>query len=561
MAGLVPVISLRDAKCACKRDARVKPALDIGKIMLGKTTLRPVTAAAVKTMLGDGQELALIDVREELTFSQNHLLWARNAPLSRLELRFARLVPRKTTRIVLCDDNDGLAQHAANILARAAYSDISYLDGGVAAWENAGYVTFSGVHVPSKAFGEFVEHDCGTPSISAQELDALMRTGTKMVVLDSRPFDEYSRISIPTGINVPGAELVLRIHDIAASPDITIVVNCAGRTRSIIGAQSLINAGVPNKVVALRNGTMGWHLAGLTCASGKAERAPAVSQAGFAWAKPAAEAVARRWKIERIDRATLDNWLGDERRTTYLFDVRDPDEYRAGHLPGAISAPGGQLVQATDLYAGVLGARIVCCDDREVRALMTASWLRQMGWRDVFVLPEAAQKSEQEKGEPTPLLLGTPATDRAVQPSAALEIDDVSVIDLSTSPHYRRGHIPGAWFAIRSRLEHALKKIAPTGDLILTSEDGVLASLAINEAQALTERPVHWLKGGNAAWAAAGFPLSTADKMADDPVDVWLKPYERADDNEAAMNAYLSWEVDLLERIQQDGTTHFLPAR
>ena len=524
--------------------------------MLDKTKPRPLSAAAVKAMLGDGGELALIDLREELTFSQNHLLWARNVPLSRLELRFARLVPRKATRIVLIDDNDGLVARAADILARAGYSDLAYLDGGVAAWEKAGFVTFSGVHVPSKAFGEFVEHDSGTPSVSAPELDALMRDGTKMVVLDSRPFDEYSRISIPSGINVPGAELVLRVHDIAPSPDMTIVVNCAGRTRSIIGAQSLINAGVPNKVVALRNGTMGWHLAGLACATGKADRAPGVSQGGLAWAKAAADQVARRWKVERIDRATLERFRADQNRTTYVFDVRDPDEYKAGHLPGANSAPGGQLVQATDIYAGVLGARIVCCDDKEARALMTASWLRQMGWQDVFVLPEAGS----EKGEPAPLLLGTPS-DKTVAPSAPLATDNVSVIDLSTSPHYRRGHIPGAWFAIRARLDRALKKIAPKGDVILTSEDGVLASLAVTEAQALTDRSVHWLKGGNAAWASAGFPLSTAEKLADEPLDVWLKPYERPNDNEAAMNAYLSWEVDLLERIKKDGTTHFLPAR
>ena len=432
--------------------------------MLDTTKPRPLTAAAVKAMLGDGQELALVDVREELTFSQNHLLWARNVPLSRLELRFARLVPRKATRIVPIDDNDGLVERAAGILARAGYGDLAYLDGGVTGWEQAGCVTFSGVHVPSKAFGEFVEHDRGTPSVSAQELDALMRSGTKMVVLDSRPFDEYSRISIPTGINVPGAELVLRVHDIAPSPDTTIVVNCAGRTRSILGAQSLINAGVPNKVVALRNGTMGWHLAGLTCATGKADRAPKVSNDGLAWAKKAAEEVARRWKVERIDRATLATWRADDARTTYVFDVRDPDEYRAGHLPGAISAPGGQLVQATDIYAGVLGARIVCCDDKEARALMTASWLKQMGWQDVFVLPEAGG----EKDDPAPPLLGTPS-DKAVAPSAPLATDNVSVIDLSTSPHYRRGHIPGAWFAIRARLDRALEKIAPKGDLILTS--------------------------------------------------------------------------------------------
>jgi rhodanese-related sulfurtransferase len=375
-------------------------------------------------------------------------------------------------------------------------------------------------------------------------------------VLDSRPFDEYSRISIPTGINVPGAELVLRARDIAPSPDTTIVVNCAGRTRSIIGAQSLINAGIPNKVVALRNGTMGWHLAGFTCASGKADRAPQVSQQGFAWAKQAAEKVAQKFSVARTDRATVEAWRKDETRTTYVFDVRDPAEYFAGHFPGALPAPGGQLVQATDIYAGTLQARIVVSDDKEVRALMTASWLKQMGWQDVFVLPEAGS----ETSAPNNIVLGTPS-DKAVGASAALESDDLAVIDLSTSPHYRRGHIPGAWFAIRSRLDRALKKIAPTGDVILTSEDGVLASLAVAEAQALTRRPVHWLKGGNAAWSAAGFPLSTSEKLADAAVDVWLKPYERPSDNEAAMNAYLSWEVDLLERIKQDGTTHFLHAR
>ncbi len=525
--------------------------------MLDNTRPRMVAPAAVRAMIEDGQELALIDVREELTFSQNHLLWARNVPLSRIELRFARLIPRKTTRIVLCDDSDGRAQRAADLLAGAGYTDLAVLDGGVAAWEKAGFVTFSGVHVPSKAFGEFVEHDSGTPSISAGELNELMRNGSNIRVLDSRPFDEYTRVSIPTGINVPGAELVLRARDIAPSPDTTIVVNCAGRTRSIIGAQSLINAGVPNKVVALRNGTMGWHLAGFTCASGESGRTPDFTGDGLGWAKQAAEGVARKYGVERIDRATLDSWREDNTRTTYLFDVRDPDEYAAGHLPGAVSAPGGQLVQATDIYAGTLGARIVVCDDKEVRALMTASWLRQMGWKDVYVLAEAGS----EKGMAEPVLLGTPSPDKAVEPSAAIAIDDVTVIDLSTSPHYRRGHIPGAWFAIRSQLDRAFATIAPTGTVILTSEDGQLASLAVADAQALTTCPVHWLRGGNAAWKAAGFPLSTSERMADEPVDVWLKPYERANDNEAAMNAYLSWEVDLLERIKLDGTTHFLRAR
>jgi rhodanese-related sulfurtransferase len=504
-------------------------------------------------MLGDGEELAQIDLREELTFSQDHLLWARNVPLSRLELRFARLVPRLTTRIVLCDDNEGLVARAADILQRAGYTNLSYLDGGIAAWKKAGLVTFSGVHVPSKAFGEFIEHHSGTPSISADELNDMMRANTDMVVLDSRPFDEFSRVSIPTGINVPGAELVLRVRDIVPSPDTTIVVNCAGRTRSIIGAQSLINAGVPNKVVALRNGTMGWHLAGLKTASGEAARFPDVTDMGLTWAKKATDNVARKFGVPRVDRAMLAQWRADTTRTTYVFDVRDPAEYEAGHLPGALSAPGGQLVQATDLYAGTLGARIVLCDDRQARAVMTASWLKQMGWKDVFVLPEAGN----EKGQPAAKVLGNTLADAAIDVSALMNTDDPAIVDLSSSPHYRRGHIPGAWFAIRGRLDRALPKIQIRGTLVLTSEDGVLAGLAVEEARALTKAPVRYLEGGNAGWAAMGIPLSTDIKMADEPLDVWLKPYERAGDPKNAMNEYLSWEVDLLERIKQDGTTDF----
>src|SRR3954471_18086971 len=233
-----------------------------------------VSAAALRAMLLDGDELALIDVREERIFSESHLLFARCVPLSRLELRMARLVPRRATRIVLVDDADGLAERAAEVLAAASYTRLHRLDGGNPAWKAAGFELFSGVNVPSKAFGEFIEHESGTPSISAQELNALMQSGTDMVVLDSRPFDEFSRVSIPTGVNVPGAELVLRVHDMAPKPETLVVVNCAGRTRSIIGAQSLINAGVPNKVVALRNGTMGWSLAGLAPDAGQSRRAP-----------------------------------------------------------------------------------------------------------------------------------------------------------------------------------------------------------------------------------------------------------------------------------------------
>src|SRR5690348_8836947 len=370
-------------------------------------------------MVEDGRELALVDVREELIYSQGHLLLARSAPLSRLELKFAQLVPHRATRIVLCDDDDGLAARAAAVLARNGYCDLHILAGGIQAWAAAGFELFTGVNVPSKAFGEFIEHEDGTPSIAADELARLIGSGADLVILDSRPFDEYARVSIPGATNVPGAELVLRARELAPSGDTMVVVNCAGRTRSIIGAQSLINAGLPNKVVALRNGTMGWSLAGLNCDRGKDRRAGAVSQAKLAWAKTAARRVAQACGVEIIDRPRLDAFRQDKNRTIYLFDVRDPAEYEAGHIAGAISAPGGQLVQATDQYIGTLGARVVLADDLEVRAAMTGSWLRQMGFAEVFLLAEAGD----ETGWPAvPMLENETRRDAAIEAKALADL-------------------------------------------------------------------------------------------------------------------------------------------
>ncbi len=474
------------------------------------TAVRP---AELRGMFDDGGELALIDVREELIYSQGHLLLARSAPLSRLELKFAQLAPRRATRIVLCDDDNGLAERAARVLARNGYTDLRILAGGVTAWAKAGFELFTGVNVPSKAFGEFIEHEEATPSIAAEEL--------------------------------------------APPPDTLVVVNCAGRTRSIIGTQSLINAGLPNKVVALRNGTMGWSLAGFSCENDRDKRAPRVSAEKLNWGKRAAQRVAQACGVETIDRAKLDAWRGDADRTLYVFDVRDPAEYQAGHVAGAVCAPGGQLVQATDQYIGTLGARIVLTDDLEVRAAMTGSWLRQMGFADVYVLAEAGPETGWPK---IPILESDTRPKTAIDCMALAKLlsrNAATVVDLSLSRNYLSHHIPGAWFAIRTRLEQALKKIRVDGTLVLTSEDGTLAELTVIEAASVSNQPVCFLKGGNAAWRAADQPFSAEARMADEAVDQWRKPYERFGDTKAAMQDYLAWEVDLLPRIKRDGLLQF----
>jgi rhodanese-related sulfurtransferase/predicted metal-dependent enzyme (double-stranded beta helix superfamily) len=516
-----------------------------------------VTAPELRAMLGDGAELALLDVREEGVFSKAHLLTAASLPLSRLEMRIDAMVPRRLTRIVLCDDDELLAQRAAAVLRRFGYRHISVLAGSVGAWKAAGFELFSGVYVPSKAFGEFVEHESATPRIGAAELKAKLDAGEDVVVLDSRPMDEYRVMNIPGAADCPGAELVYRVHEVVKRPETLVVVNCAGRTRSIIGAQSLINAGIPNKVVALKNGTMGWHLAGLTLEHGSTRHAPAPGEAALAKARAAATRVAERFGVQCIGAAELDRMRADTARTLYCFDVRSPDEYRAGHRAGFASAPGGQLVQATDVYAAVRNARIVLADTDGVRATMTASWLLQMGWPEVYVLDHAAPAGALVPGGDAPRVLGLDDAKLEEIDATALQktltASDVAVVDFATSIQFRDAHIPGAWFAVRSRLRDALGQIGPAKRFVFTSPDGTLARLAARDAAGLTDAPVAVLAGGTHAWKAAGFPLeSGSTRLAAATDDVYYKPYDRQAQIEQAMQDYLDWEVALVEQVKRE---------
>jgi rhodanese-related sulfurtransferase len=519
-----------------------------------------ISPAALKAAIRDGRELAILDVREEGEFGASHLFWASPLPLSRLPLMARALVPNPATRVVVTDDGRGLAERGAAALAAMGFSDVSVLAGGSPAWERAGYVLFSGVNVPSKAFGEWVEHHYGTESIDAADLKALMDRGEKMVILDSRPLDEFTRMSIPGGVNVPGGELAYRIASLAPDPETLVVVNCAGRTRSIIGAESLRRFGVPNRVLALRNGTMGWELAGFRCARGETARYPEGTPAGIEAALARAESLRVRHKVGLVDRATVEAWRADASRTLYLLDVRDPAEFAAGHLPGSRSAPGGQLVQATDGWIAVRNARVVLIDDTGVRARMAAQWLAQMGHRDIHVL-DGGLVGDLETGPWVPDV-ALPEVEtlplRAVQ--EAMAAGRGRVVDLARSIAYRDGHIPGSLWGVRTRLEALAPRLPETGLVAVTSPDGNrTAALAVEELAELTAARVGLLEGGVALWAKAGLPIVQDRSTPPDEacVDAYLRPYDRNSGVEEAMVAYLSWEIDLVKEIARDGDAGF----
>src|SRR6202051_719732 len=345
-------------------------------------TLPSATPSQVRRALLLREEIALLDVRHEAAFATGHPLFAANMAADRIALEAEMRLPRKDVPIVLYDAGEDLVSQAADHLRALAYTNVRQLDGGLQGWKGAGYELFQDVNSYAKAFGELVESRRHTPSLRADEVAALIASKADIAILDVRRFDEYATMNIPGSTSVPGAELVLRAGRVAPNPETTIIVNCAGRTRSIIGTQSLINAGVANKVMALRNGTIGWTLAKRDLEHGASRR----GEVGlFEGARAKAREVAYRAGVKHVGPEEVIALEGQRNRTLYRFDVRDAEEYAAGHLKGFRHYPGGQLVQEIDMAAPVRGARILLTDDRGIRADMTASWLAQMGW-ETYVL-------------------------------------------------------------------------------------------------------------------------------------------------------------------------------
>lgn len=526
-----------------------------------------IDAAGLRTLLGDGGEYALVDVRESgVTAEQGSILLAVSIPLSILERRVGALVPRRSTPVITYDGGEGeLAGRAAARLGELGYTDVRVLDGGLAAWAAAGHKVHSGGdHVIGQAFGEWIEEIYTTPHISVPEFLERRAAGEDIVLLDSRPIGEFTNHSLPGGTSIPGAELVYRAAEVVSSPDSLVVVNCAGRTRSILGAQVLINAGLPNRVVSLEGGTQSWVLEGHELDHGRQAQAPLPTGPALDAAKAAGDRFRERFGIRRIDAATLASFGADDTRSLYVLDVRTPEEFAAGHRPGSRSAPSWEVAPWVFRYVGTHHSRVVLVDNDGVRATVAASWIAQFGWAEVFVLEGGLDGVELETGpvaatDDLGLPTGGP---RSITPG---EVHDapagsVLVLDVAPSPEYRAGHLPGARFAIRARLAASVGQLPGTGPIVVTSTDGVLARYAAADLAAVTDREVQVLDGGTDAWRAAGLPVET-DQVAwlHEPNDVVSSGWREIDleARKAGFRRYLAWELGLVAELDQDDTVPF----
>jgi rhodanese-related sulfurtransferase len=354
-------------------------------------TKHSIDKATLIDWLGDGQELAVLDIRPTADVGYASPLFATNLPADVVEAEIDRFVPRRVVRTVLVDGGDGAAEAAATRLSQAGWADIHFLQGGIPAWVDGGAEALPTFDIPGVPFVTKVRGERGTPVVSAVELKAWRDQGEDVIVLDTRTLAEYEKAHVPDAVGVPGAELLLRFKDLVPSKETKVVVSCAGLPRAILGAQTLIDAGVSNAVAYLDEGTRGWTEAGFELETGRTATYRESTEAARRFASERGDSLSAKDVLTFIDRQTAETWNADPDRTTFLLDVRTPEEFARKHLPGSISSEGGQLLGVSYRTIAVRGARVVLVDDLlGSRARIVAHWLALRGFEIAILLHDFA---------------------------------------------------------------------------------------------------------------------------------------------------------------------------
>ena len=504
-----------------------------------------ISVDALKALVESDGLYAVIDVRDWGEFTLEQIPGVNAVPRGYIEKYLPVLVPKKDVQIVLYCDTGERSTRAASTAEALGYTNVSILAGGLQSWRAAGYETVHGWSLRGKEYGEQLQVEEAIPDLTAEELHARLARGEKLYILDTRTEPEFLATHLPGAYGAPGGELAQIVTDIAPDRNVRIVTNCAGRTRSVLGAHLLRRMGFSH-VHALKGGTGAWRIAGYgnELESGPGPLKPPVSAASLAACAQLAERVAVEDHIPFLSPQALPTWR-ERGELLYLLDVRRLEEYRAGHIPGARFCPGTQTALLVDSYVGVKNATVVTTCDARARAILAASLLKDMGYPRVYVLDggvqawaaqgfplEAGEPYEVDYGQPpwlSRLLLGLPT---GVQPrelpipgltEAAAQTNVVSpealrtritagehlaLLDLRSVGDFATAHIPGAHWLSRGRLDLQIDQAVPdrSGPVVLYCRKGKESSLSAATLTPLGYQHVVVLADGFDAWKAAGFP-------------------------------------------------------
>jgi rhodanese-related sulfurtransferase len=515
---------------------------------------KTLSAQAAKTQIHGPQECALLDIREHGQYGEGHPFLSVHCPYSDIEQSVCKLVPNTQVPVILMDDGDGVAERAAARLQAMGYVDVAILQGGAPAWEQAGYTLFKGVNLPSKTLGELVEHVDRPQRLTAQQLHDWQQAGRAFHFFDTRPPNEYAKMTIPGARCVPNGELAHRLAAVVPNATDPIVLTCAGRTRGLIGAAGLGRLGLRNPIYAVENGTQGWALAGFNLQRGNGLAAmPALTPEQIQASRTRAEALIAAEHLSVIDVPAFLALAQSGQRTVYLVDVRSVDEYAQGHLPGAEQAWSGQVAQAADLNMGVRRAQVVLSDDTGMRAALAAVWLRALGY-EPFILRETAPDALPADWRiHAPVLPEAPTLPpvAAADVAQALRAERLALVDVRASQDFRKRHVQSARWASRARLASQLQDLPVACAVVLVADDAVAAAYTAQDLRALGYGVKGQLAGGPPDWEAAGLPLlATPDAPSDaDCIDFLFFVHDRHDGNLESARRYLAWETGLMAQL------------
>lgn len=543
-------------------------------------TVRALSPSALAEIREEQSPHAVLDIREPMEYAKGHLLGSTLVPRRAVERRLPELVPDRATDVVLVATTDERGERTAAWLTHLGWQSVAYLQGGVQAWDDAGYETRSATddiyasafNVPSKKFGEQVAVTRDPPTVSAERLREWLAADDPVTVVDVRTPGEYQSGTLPTAVNVEGVDLPAYVEQVR--DDEPLVVHCAGRTRSLMAAATLAKRGVEN-VYGLEDGTSGWRLADYELDSNANRRlrvdeltdAPSDEQRTFA------EDLLREADVDRLDVGDFADWRAADEGNGYPIDVRTVAEYEAGHIPDSLGIPGGQAIQRADDYIAVSEPDIVCISRTGVRAAVTAYWFAEMGFEDVAVLDggidawvadgrdlETGSRWQESRGltravehqrscrplpaweyvcELAPRL--APADVTLPETAAAESSGEMQVLHVGRSEAYRDAHLPGSCWMSRNTLDEAVSDAAST--TLLTCPDGVVSTYAAAVLHQAEICDVVALAGGIQAWRDAGREIVTGDDgLLAQPPDVVPSTSDQGDEK---MRGYLEWERQL----------------
>ncbi|MBL6595952.1 MAG: hypothetical protein ISP43_03865 [Candidatus Puniceispirillum sp.] len=480
-----------------------------------------------------GNPFALIDCRERRDYVAGHWFGSTNIPLSLFSQRLRFLFKAPDFPVHFLDWQDAESAEAIHQLTAFGFTDITCHKTEKPAEMRRGFV--KGEYVWSKAFGEVVAHEIDLPEVTPQQYLADYQDAQ---LFDVRPTAEYQDFTLPNSYSLPNSLLLANISALKSTGKISLL-HCAGRTRSIIGAFTLMASGYDGPFAVFRGGTQAWQLDGY-------EREHNANRL-FAADHEATDAVAgflRRWQIPsaRVSADAIAAYA-DTKQSGLLFDVSDDAATGQPLAHGIIKISGTNLIQQTDRSIARYHVPVTLFDQGSgSRAAFAAFWLRAMGFFVSIVYLDAPLKPV-DTVNPAINHSGITHHLAAITDLDQWQKDAVPLYDFRPSTAFKTGHIANSQWQNISAILGQKPAATPVAIIAACPETGSIIQDCLDRHG--------WQIAGLYVWNASDIaPQRLATGGLDLPLDESALFAGRHHGVLTDAHDYLAWEENLPAEIE-----------